>query len=202
MIEMRDNGEEAKKITEAADNAQYRSIYLPLLRGVTPKALEAFDAVSQTLVSGTRENTTVPTQALFLLNSTFARQQSLALAERVLAEGERFDAEAIQQVYLGLLGRRASDAEITRASQFLADYAASYRVAEPVVNLVAAAVTEVETEAGTATAVPGQAANPDDVDRAPLLAKEAPVEPKTASAAAWMSFIQSLYASAEFRFVR
>ena len=43
-------------------------------------------------------------------------------------------------------------------------------------------------------------ANPDDVDRAPRMAKEASIEPSSPKAAAWMSFIQSLYASAEFRF--
>jgi hypothetical protein len=96
MVEMRDNGPEARKITEAADHALFRSVYLPLLRGVTPQALEAFDPVSQTLVTGTRDSTTVPTQALFLLNSTFVRQQSLACAERLLNQDGRSD------------GRRAS----------------------------------------------------------------------------------------------
>jgi hypothetical protein len=34
------------------------------------------------------------------------------------------------------------------------------------------------------------------------LTKEAAVQPTSAKAAAWMTFIQSLYASAEFRFLR
>src|SRR5436189_1708 len=55
MIEMRDNGPEAKNIHDTADKTTVRSVYLPLLRGVTPHALEAFDPVEQTLVSGTRE---------------------------------------------------------------------------------------------------------------------------------------------------
>jgi len=85
MKEMRDNGPEARAIHESADRSPFRSVYLPLLRGVIPKSLEAFDPVTQSLVTGQREVTTVPTQALYLLNSTFVRQQSLALAERALS---------------------------------------------------------------------------------------------------------------------
>ncbi|MGC4013891.1 MAG: DUF1553 domain-containing protein [Luteolibacter sp.] len=60
-----------------------RSVYLPLLRGLVPKSLEAFDPVSQTLVTGQREATTVPRQALFFLNSPFVREQALAFAKNV-----------------------------------------------------------------------------------------------------------------------
>src|SRR6185295_16444903 len=112
MVEMRDNGVEARTIHEKADHGLYRSIYLPLLRGVTPKPLEAFDPVQQSLVTGQRETTTVPTQALYLLNSTFVRQQSLALAERVLAENDKFDTEWIQQIYRRILGRSPSEQEL------------------------------------------------------------------------------------------
>jgi len=77
MIEMPDNGVESHAINEKADASLVRSIYLPLLRGVTPKALEAFDPVTQTLVTGQRDATTVPTQALFLLNPPSVRPQAL-----------------------------------------------------------------------------------------------------------------------------
>jgi hypothetical protein len=204
MVEMRDNGLEAKQIQEASDRALYRSVYLPLLRGVTPKSLEAFDPVSQTLVSGQRETTTVPTQALYLLNSTFVRQQALAFAERVTANGDRFDADWVRDIYQSVLGRKPTSQEVARAVEFLSDYALAWNpAAEARPQLIAtAAPAEESTDAGAATAVAGQAANPDDADRTALIAKEEPVEPKSAKAAAWMNFIQALYASAEFRFVR
>ena len=88
MIEMRDNGPEARSINEQADRSSYRSVYLPLLRGVTPKSLEAFDPVAQTLVTGQRESTTVPAQALFLLNSAF-RSLSIPGTRRTVARGKR-----------------------------------------------------------------------------------------------------------------
>lgn len=203
MIEMRDNGAEARKITEAADNSTSRSVYLPLLRGVTPRAIEAFDPVSQTLVSGVRESTTVPTQALYLLNSSFVRQQALAYAERVAADTQRTEAEWVNQIYLSVLSRVPTAQEAARADRFLAEYASSYRadaaLAQTAVQPVLAAA---ESDGGASTAVAGQAANPDDVDRAPDLPKEIPLQPKDARSAAWMTFIQALYASAEFRFVR
>lgn len=203
MVEMRDNGAEAKQITEAADGSLHRSIYLPLLRGVTPKTLEAFDPVSQTLVSGARESTTVPTQALYLLNSAFVRQQALGYADHVLADSQRFDAEWVREIYLRALGRAPVAAEVARADQFLADFAESYRGETPAPQIASASeAVPAESESGTATAVTGQAANPDDVDRSPLVTKEAAIQPTNAKAAAWMTLIQSLYASAEFRFLR
>jgi hypothetical protein len=203
MVEMRDNGAEAKQIQEAADRALYRSVYLPLLRGVTPKSLEAFDPVSQTLVTGQRETTTVPTQALYLLNSTFVRQQALAFAEKAVANDNRPDTERVTEVYQVTLGRPPTASETTRALEFLGHYALTWHEAEPPKGQpIAAAPTSENPEAGAATAVAGQAANPDDVDRGGLQVKEDPVEPKSARATAWMSFIQALYGSAEFRFVR
>ncbi|MFM7074376.1 MAG: DUF1549 domain-containing protein, partial [Planctomycetota bacterium] len=80
MVEMRDNGPEAKGIHDQASESRFRSVYLPQLRGLTPKSLEAFDPVDPTLVSGSRDVTTVPSQALFMLNGGFVRQNALKLA--------------------------------------------------------------------------------------------------------------------------
>lgn len=63
MVEMRDNGPEARTINEEADKSMHRSVYLPLLRTVIPRSLEAFDPVDQSLVTGSRDATTVPGQA-------------------------------------------------------------------------------------------------------------------------------------------
>ena len=63
----------------------HRSVYLPLLRGLTPTSLEVFDFAEQGMVTGRRDTTTVATQALYLLNDPFVRRQSLDLAERLLS---------------------------------------------------------------------------------------------------------------------
>ncbi|MES2707625.1 MAG: PSD1 and planctomycete cytochrome C domain-containing protein [Verrucomicrobiota bacterium] len=227
MIEMRDNGQEAKLIHTKADTAEYRSVYLPLLRGVTAASLEAFDPVTQSMVTGRRDATTVPTQALYLLNSTFVRSQSLALGEKVAAGHDRFDADWLAEVYQRVLGRQPNAQEIARDVQFLAGYAVTWSEANPPAPPAvpaAPAPAPVPANAGTdekpaaaanannnnntgagiaaAAAAVAVVVNPDDIQREDERAPEAVIQPKSARAAAWAALIQALYASAEFRFVR
>ncbi len=202
MVEMRDNGNEAKVLHEKANRSLARSVYLPLLRGVTPASLAAFDPVEQTLVTGQRDATTVPTQALYLLNSSFVRQQSLVLAEQVVAVSGQSDVEALRQVYQLTLGRLPSEAEVARAAAFLASYEYTWEDAAPVE--LASADMESTGRGSEADTKPAEAVpvNPDDIDRTEQNASEEVVQPRTPRAAAWMSLVQALYASAEFRFVR
>lgn len=196
MMEMPDNGPESRRINEQADHAQYRSVYLPLLRGVTPKSLEAFDPVTQTLVTGRRDATTVPAQALYLLNSAIVRQQSLALARRLISGQEPGDTARIRRAYQLTLSRTPTKLETVRASTFLETYEASYAKAvsvQPVfakASLPALPVERVDQVDQT------------DAERNAPPAAEEVEPPKNPKEAAWMSFVQALYASAEFRFVR
>jgi hypothetical protein len=205
MVEIRDNGPESKKINETADHALCRSVYLPLLRGVTPAALAAFDPVDQTLVSGQRESTTVPTQALFMLNSSFVARESLALAERLLAEKAASDADRIQRAYRLIVNRAPDSREISRAEKFIAEYESDYPKAAPVEVAAAEKPTVVvaENDGGTdSKSKPAVPVNPDEIVMAGVPVVDEVVQPKTAQQAAWTSFTRSLYASAEFRFVR
>ncbi len=194
MIEIVDNGPEARSMMEEADRSVYRSVYLPLLRGLTPKALDAFDPVSQTLVTGRRDATTVPAQALFLLNSTFVRRQSLSLAERLLSARDQSHERRIREAYLLVLGRDPRPREVSGAEGFLTAYAVSFRKLTPA------------QDSGPAKSVSGKPSDErvdqNDVDHGVQIAEEEAVRPKNADEAAWMGLVQALYASAEFRFVR
>ena len=53
--------------------------------------LEVFDFAEQGMVTGSRDTTTVATQALYLLNDPFVRQQALTLAEPLLPATETLD---------------------------------------------------------------------------------------------------------------
>jgi hypothetical protein len=192
MIEMRDNGPQSAAIQEAANGSETRSVYLPLLRGVTPAALAAFDPVGQTLVTGQREATTVPTQALFLLNSWFVRQQSLRLADDLLSSPRLSDAARIAKAYRLTLGRAPNQAEVVRARKFIASYEDSCPPLPPVPAPVKAASGRI----------PNASLEGDDMDRKEYAAVEPVVQAGDSKQAAWMSFVQALYASAEFRFVR
>jgi hypothetical protein len=194
VTEMRDNGPEARSVTAAADRDLHRSIYLPLLRGLIPKALEAFDPADATLVTGRRDATTVPTQALFLLNSPFVRKHALALAESVLREPD--DAARVQTAYRRALGRSATPEEVRRALSFVGEYesAAKDEVWAPA-KRPAAAVAKPKPKADPN-------ANPDEADQTDQPVVEDAVRPKDARTAAWMGFAQALLGSAEFRYVR
>jgi hypothetical protein len=62
----------------------HRSVYLPIVRDREPELLDLFDFPDASLVTGKRESTSVPAQALFLLNSPFVADQAGALANRLL----------------------------------------------------------------------------------------------------------------------
>ncbi|MBI2804025.1 MAG: PSD1 domain-containing protein [Planctomycetes bacterium] len=122
VIELTNVSPLAKKLEEAANTSVHRSIYLPLLRTLTPRSLEVFDFAEQGLVVGSRDATTVATQALYLLNDPFVRQQSQALAQRVLAGKGQSDARRITLAYALTLSRPATAKEIERATSYIADY--------------------------------------------------------------------------------
>ena len=205
IMEIADNGVESRNINTVADEARYRSIYLPLLRDVTPTALAAFDPVDQTLVSGQRESTTVPTQALFMLNSTFLAKESLALAGRLLAEKGAADADRIKQAYQLILNRPAQAREIARARDFITRYEADWQPPAPV-EVAAAAKPALAPAAhddnGGVPPKPAGKGRRRGLAAVAALPPEKIVQPENAGQAAWLSFIRSLYASAEFRFVR
>ncbi|QVL34141.1 PSD1 domain-containing protein [Telmatocola sphagniphila] len=196
MIEMRDNGPEAKAIHEAADRSRARSIYLPLLRGVTPHALAAFDPVEQTLVTGIRESTTVPSQALFLLNSAFVANQSLSLADRLLKDSNATDSDRISLLYRRTLSRTPTDHELTRALAFVADYEAAAKLQPPPPEPPKVA-KKVEPKKPVD---PNQ--DPDTVDQTGENIAEEIVHPKDAKTAAWQALVQSVLGSAEFRYLK
>ncbi len=195
MIEMRDNGPEASAIHEQSDKSVSRSVYLPLLRGVTPRSLEVFDPVEQTLVTGRRDTTTVPSQALFLLNSSFVRRQSLVLAEHLLKPTEASTNEKVQRAYRLTLGRAATEKEVERARTFLVEYESAYRDLPHPPTRPKLAETEKPKK-------PAQApANPDEIDQTAEPITEEVIEPEDARTAAWLAFVQILFGSAEFRYL-
>ena len=71
-----------KGFTEPEGN--FRSIYLPTVRDLLPTVLDLFDAPDGTLVTGRRESTNTPTQALFLMNSEFVAEQAELFAKKLL----------------------------------------------------------------------------------------------------------------------
>jgi mono/diheme cytochrome c family protein len=200
MMEMRDNGPEARTVNEKADNTTCRSVYLPLLRGWIPHSLEAFDPVEQTLVTGSRDATTVPSQALFMLNSSFVRQQALAMAERLLKDSKATDEARIGRAYQLAFGRLPNEKELARARAFIGQYESDYRA-------------QLEKNPPPKTPAPKKQqpapkkadkppVNPDEMEQTAEPFVESAVRPKDARTAAWLAFTQALFGAAEFRYLR
>jgi len=97
----------------------HRSVYLPVARQAVPEVLKAFDFAEPSIIVGRRDITTVPTQALFLLNSKFVTDQSGAMATRVLKmeSGKARVDLAFQLAF----ARSATTEEQTRTHAFLAE---------------------------------------------------------------------------------
>jgi hypothetical protein len=85
-------------------DSRRRSIYLPIVRSAVYELLQAFDFPDPSTMHGTRESTTVASQALFMLNSKLVAGQSRSLAERILATDES-DALRVRRVFGELLNR-------------------------------------------------------------------------------------------------
>lgn len=88
-----------------------RSLYTPVFRNTPLEILAVFDFADPNLVVGERTTSSVPTQALFLMNNPFVRQQAEAAATRLLQEDLADDSARIAHAYQRTLGRRPTSTE-------------------------------------------------------------------------------------------
>lgn len=77
------------KLPPDLDGSHRRSIYLPVIRDQLPDVLEQFDVANPNLVTGDRDVTNVPLQALYLMNGPLVQEQAAALAKRIQAAPDR-----------------------------------------------------------------------------------------------------------------
>jgi hypothetical protein len=80
-----------KKAVPPSQERPFRSIYLGIVRNGLPESLAIFDVADPSLVVGQREVTTVPAQALYLMNSPFVLTQAKGFADRLLARQDLED---------------------------------------------------------------------------------------------------------------
>jgi hypothetical protein len=103
------------------DGSRHRSVYLPVLRDRLPDALDLFDFAEPSLVTGDRDTTNVPLQALYLMNGPFVQARAAALADRLLREQPGSDdAPRLRRAFLLCYSRPPTAAELDRAAAFLA----------------------------------------------------------------------------------
>ena len=99
-----------------------RSVYLPIVRNMLPDVLALFDAADPNGVTAVRNETTVASQGLFLLNHPFVREQSRAFAERLLKDQGLTDEQRIELAHRFAFGRSATAAEQAETQSFLVTF--------------------------------------------------------------------------------
>jgi hypothetical protein len=106
---------------DPATTDTHRTVYLPVIRDGLPELFTLFDFPDPSLIIGERATTTVPAQALYLMNNPFVLRQAEGLAERLLA-GDGDDDGKLTRVYQLCYARPPSGEELRSARKFLADY--------------------------------------------------------------------------------
>jgi hypothetical protein len=106
-------------VSLADDNSRRRTLYARIERYDLEDILRLFDFPEPGTHSPDREPTTTSLQQLFVLNSSFMRQQSQSLAARLLAGGDASSDSVIRQAYQQLFAREPTPRERELALQFL-----------------------------------------------------------------------------------
>lgn len=95
-----------------------RSVYLPIVRTNLFNFYGLFDFPNPAVPKGNRDATTVPTQALFLLNSEWIRRLAEEWSDRVRTQFAE-DHKRVEQIYLAALGRLPEPAEVDESLAFV-----------------------------------------------------------------------------------
>jgi hypothetical protein len=107
-------------VDEKHSGARRRSIYLQQRRTQVPTLLEVFDAPSVVTNCTFRNTSTVPLQALALLNSDFSRRRAMGFAQRIDQEVGSDRDKRINGAFRLAYGRAADPKEIESGKRFLA----------------------------------------------------------------------------------
>ncbi|MCB1090809.1 MAG: PSD1 domain-containing protein [Verrucomicrobiae bacterium] len=106
-----------QSVPDDLDGSPHRSVYLPVLRDRLPEVLKLFDFAEPSLVTGSRDTTNVPPQALYLMNSDFVRARAEGLYRRVRSDAESRDGR-IDRAFELCFNRAPDETEITLANGF------------------------------------------------------------------------------------
>ncbi|MDP6892015.1 MAG: DUF1553 domain-containing protein, partial [Verrucomicrobiota bacterium] len=121
-LSMQQGGYTIRKFSQYDFGYEYdtvrRSVYVPSFRNTLMEIFETFDVANPNVVTGRRNETTLPTQALYLLNSPFVNSEANVAGERIKRIAET-DIERIRFAYLLTLGREPSPSEFEVAMKFV-----------------------------------------------------------------------------------
>jgi hypothetical protein len=96
-----------------------RSVYTPIFRNRLHELFEVFDFADPNTCNGKRTTSTVSTQALYLLNSSFVMEQAQLAAKRSLTAKHESEAARLTAAYRRALGRLPTPGESKAALDYL-----------------------------------------------------------------------------------
>lgn len=96
-----------------------RSVYIYIKRQLLMPSLELFDAPTTTDSCALRTQSTVPTQALVLMNDEFVEEQAGFLARRAATETSGVRERVIQQLFMLTLSKKTSPGRMRESIAFL-----------------------------------------------------------------------------------
>ncbi len=114
-----------KPVDVTKADTKRRTVYAFVDRKTLPGLFRSFDFPDPNFSSPGRTSTTLPPQALFLLNSPFVVENAKALAAPVKPKSEGEKADAVRKLYRAAFQRDASPVEVSRALRFLELYPAN-----------------------------------------------------------------------------
>ena len=124
-LDFRMQGSEIRPKTNSDYQYQHqsrrRSIYWPVFRNSPPPLYEVFDFANSSVSVGQRSESTIPTQALTMMNHPWVMEQAQLAAQR-FAEGSCDEPESlVRRLFEQIVGRIPTDIELSAAEAFLDD---------------------------------------------------------------------------------
>lgn len=116
-------------IPSEPDERRRRSLYLFSKRALLLPMMTNFDLCDATQPCGQRDVTTLPTQALTMLNNPFVHEQSERIGLQI-ASGSSDTATRVQELWRRVYGRSPSDAEQQLAAEHIARQAKRFEEAQ------------------------------------------------------------------------
>jgi hypothetical protein len=170
----------------------HRSVYLPVVRDLVPESLSLFDFADPNTTNGQRDETNVPSQALYLMNSEFILIQAKAMAAELWQQHDS-TSQRVKWAFIRAYGRLPDDQDVKASIEFFEKFT-------PTLAEKATIETPKITEPPTRRR-PGQDGRKKgkrgrNRDAAPNASVAEPLDPEQQ---ALVMFCQGLMASAEFR---
>ncbi|MEM9282354.1 MAG: PSD1 and planctomycete cytochrome C domain-containing protein [Verrucomicrobiota bacterium] len=119
------------------DAVTYRSVYLPIVRDQLVDSLKIFDFPDPNQTSASRQQSVVPAQALYMMNSNFVTSQAKDMASKLESESSSLSRQ-IESAFLQAYGRPATDQELAASELFFENFSFDGRPSTPALESAAA----------------------------------------------------------------